>query len=116
MTIEKWQEEVDQWIKNYGVRYFNVLTNALILNEEVGEFSRLIARQYGEQSFKIPIKEEEVKKRISEELGDILFVVICLANQMEINLADELTSNLKKKTERDKTRHHSNKKLDAPNK
>lgn len=111
MKIEEYQEHVDQWIKHYGVRYFNEMTNALILAEEVGEFSRLIARSYGEQSFKEHITKEEIKERIQDEMADILFVVTCLANQMNINLTEALIENIGKKTKRDSTRHVTNTKI-----
>ena len=111
MKIEEWQEKVDKWIKEYGVRYFDVLTNTLLLSEEVGEFSRLIARQYGEQSFKQGLTEAEVQNQIKEEIGDIIFVVTCLANQMDISLDEVLDQNIRKKTDRDFERHLQNQKL-----
>ncbi len=111
MTIKDWQTKVDDWIKDIGVRYFDVKTNTLLLSEEVGEFSRLIARSHGEQSFKNQISTEEIKKRVAEEMADIIFVTTCLANQMDIDLTDELEKNIKKKTKRDKARHHNNPKL-----
>ncbi len=107
MKISEAQHLVDQWIKKYGVRYFNELTNLAILMEEVGEFSRLMARTYGEQSF----KESDKGKEISDEMADILFVLICLANQMGIDLEAGLKKNLDKKTQRDSTRHQENEKL-----
>ncbi len=107
MKISEAQYLVDQWIKKYGVRYFNELTNLAILMEEVGEFSRLMARTYGEQSF----KESDKGKEISDEMADILFVLICLANQMGIDLEASLKKNLDKKTQRDSTRHQENEKL-----
>lgn len=107
MTIEEAQELVDQWIKTVGVRYFNELTNMAILTEEVGEVARIISRQYGEQSFKKT--DEEVD--LGEELADVLFVLICLANQTGINLSDALTKNLEKKNIRDSERHKNNPKL-----
>lgn len=100
------QRIVDEWIHTYGVRYFSELTNMTILTEEVGELARIMARKYGEQSFKKGENEEP-----SEELADILFVIICLANQMNINLPEALRMSLEKKTKRDKTRHINNPKL-----
>lgn len=111
MTITELQEEVDKWIKEYGVRYFDVKTNALLLNEEVGELSRLIARKYGEQSFKRKEDAENVAQSIGDEIGDILFVLTCLANQMGYDLDEILKNNMDKKTKRDSKRHHKNKKL-----
>ena len=111
MKISEWQKEVDEWIHNHGVRYFEVKTNTLLLTEEVGEFTRLIARKYGEQSFKHEISNEEVKNKIAEEMSDILFVLTCLANQMDIDLTHELRRNILKKTRRDAQRHLKNEKL-----
>jgi NTP pyrophosphatase (non-canonical NTP hydrolase) len=107
MTIEAAQKEVDTWIKTHGVRYFNELTNMALLTEEVGEVARIIARNYGEQS----PKKNEQKAELKDELADVLFVLICLANQTGINLTDALKNNLSKKTQRDSERHKSNKKL-----
>jgi len=107
MTIEEAQQTVDQWIQTTGVRYFNELTNMAMLTEEVGEVARIIARQYGEQSF----KESDKDKVLADELADVLFVVICLANQTGINLTEALQQNLEKKNKRDATRHKENKKL-----
>ena len=107
MTITEAQEKVDQWIKKYGVRYFNELTNMALLTEEVGELARIVARKYGEQSF----KEDEVDTSLEDELADILFVLICIANQSGTNLEGALTQNLLKKTNRDSDRHHNNQKL-----
>ncbi|MDG1475996.1 MAG: nucleotide pyrophosphohydrolase [Vicingaceae bacterium] len=107
MTIEEAQKVVDEWIKENGVRYFNELTNMAMLTEEVGEVARIIARRYGEQSE----KESDKKKDLGEEMADVLFVLICLANQTGINLTDALHKNLEKKTKRDKDRHHNNPKL-----
>ncbi|SHK61702.1 nucleotide pyrophosphohydrolase [Hymenobacter psychrotolerans] len=107
MTIEEAQQTVDQWIQTTGVRYFNELTNMAMLTEEVGEVARIIARQYGEQSF----KESDKDKVLADELADVLFVVICLANQTGINLTDALQRNLTKKTQRDADRHRNNEKL-----
>lgn len=106
MTIEEAQERVDKWIKEYGVRYFNELTNTAILAEEVGEVARIMARRYGEQSFK-----EGEKCELSDELADVLWVIICIANQTGINLTEALEKNFDKKTKRDKDRHINNKKL-----
>ncbi|AHJ98733.1 nucleotide pyrophosphohydrolase [Hymenobacter swuensis] len=107
MTIEEAQQTVDHWIQTTGVRYFNELTNMAMLTEEVGEVARIIARQYGEQSF----KESDKDKVLADELADVLFVVICLANQTGVNLTEALESNLLKKTQRDATRHQQNEKL-----
>jgi NTP pyrophosphatase (non-canonical NTP hydrolase) len=107
MKISEAQNIVDEWIKKYGVRYFNELTNLAVLMEEVGEFSRLMARTYGEQSF----KESDKNNEISDEMADILFVLICLANQMDINLEEALKKNLDKKTKRDSERHLNNERL-----
>jgi NTP pyrophosphatase (non-canonical NTP hydrolase) len=107
MEIKEAQNLVDQWIKTNGIRYFNELTNMAILTEEVGEVARIIARKYGEQSFKN--KEEEIN--LSDELADVLFVIICLANQTGVDLTDALDKNLAKKTNRDKERHENNEKL-----
>jgi NTP pyrophosphatase (non-canonical NTP hydrolase) len=106
MTIEEAQESVDKWIKKYGVRYFNELTNMAVLTEEVGELARVIARKYGEQSFK-----EGEKDNLDEELADVLWVVICLANQTGVDLTKALEKSIEKKTERDKQRHINNSKL-----
>lgn len=106
MTIKEAQEQVDKWINTLGVRYFNELTNMTILTEEVGELARVMARKYGEQSFK---KGE--KDNISEELADILWVLLCLANQTGVNLTEALEDSFKKKTERDNKRHIENNKL-----
>ena len=111
MTLEKLQHDIDLWIKSYGVRYFDVLTNTILLMEEVGEVSRLVARLYGEQSFKddSPTVPHEIK--LKEELGDVLFVLVCIANQLDINLEQVMKDNLDKKTERDADRHKNNPKL-----
>ena len=108
MTIQDLQEKTDSWIKKYGVRYFNELTNLALLMEEVGELARLIARQYGEQSF----KNEEEKQMLSEELADVLFVLVCLANQTNTNLTEAIEANFEKKTSRDGERHKQNRKLE----
>jgi NTP pyrophosphatase (non-canonical NTP hydrolase) len=107
MTIAEAQQTVDDWIKKYGVRYFNELTNMVLLTEEVGEMARIIARKYGEQSF----KESDKDKNLSEEMADVLFVLICIANQTGIDLTDALKQNMEKKTIRDGERYISNKKL-----
>ncbi len=107
MTIKSVQETVDQWIKTHGVRYFNELTNTAILMEEVGEVARIMARRYGEQSE----KESDKQVELADELADVMFVLVCLANQTGIDLETALEKNLAKKTARDKTRHHENKKL-----
>lgn len=110
MTIKEAQQKVDHWIKTLGVRYFNELTNMAILTEEVGEFSSLVARIYGEQSFKQDVQKDP-KEMLSDEIGDIMFVLLCLANQMDIDLSEALKSNLAKKTNRDSSRHKNNPKL-----
>ena len=107
MTIREAQHLVDSWIKTYGVRYFNELTNMAILTEEVGEVARLIARIYGEQSF----KESDKQKDLADEMADVLWVLICLANQTGVDLTSALEKNIQKKTNRDKERHINNKKL-----
>ena len=106
MTIREAQERVDQWIKTYGVRYFNELTNMACLTEEVGELARVMARKYGEQSFK-----EGENQDVSEEMADVLWVLICLANQMGVDLTAALEASIEKKTARDKERHKNNLKL-----
>lgn len=107
MQLSEAQEKVDQWIKEHGVRYFNELTNMVILSEEVGELARIIARTYGEQSF----KESDKDRSLANEMADVLFVLICLANQTGVNLEQALLENLKKKSDRDADRHHDNPKL-----
>jgi NTP pyrophosphatase (non-canonical NTP hydrolase) len=107
MNIQNAQQQVDDWIKTHGVRYFNELTNMAQLTEEVGEVARIIARRYGEQSE----KESDKNKDLGEELADVLFVVLCLANQTGINLEDAFEKKLDIKTERDHDRHHNNEKL-----
>lgn len=111
MELKELQVSVDKWIKEYGVRYFDERTNTLLLMEEVGEFSRLIARKYGEQSFKTSMSDDEIKNAIGDELGDVIFVLICLANQMELNIEDIMKKNIDKKTLRDNHRHLLNPKL-----
>jgi NTP pyrophosphatase (non-canonical NTP hydrolase) len=107
MTIQEAQETVDRWISTTGVRYFNELTNTAILMEEVGEVARIMARKYGEQSFKK--SDEDVN--LADEMADVLWVLLCLANQTGVNLTDALQKNLDKKTKRDATRHQENEKL-----
>lgn len=107
ISISQAQHIVDEWIKKYGVRYFNELTNMAILTEEVGEVARIIARKYGEQSF----KESDKQKNLGDELADVLWVLICIANQTGINLTEEFRKNIDKKTERDQYRHINNDKL-----
>ena len=107
MNIKNAQKTVDQWIKNHGVRYFNELTNMAQLTEEVGEVARIIARRYGEQSE----KESDKDKDLGEELADVIFVVICLANQTGVDLQTAFDKKLDLKTKRDHKRHHNNKKL-----
>ena len=107
MELKEAQEIVDEWIKRVGVRYFNELTNTAILMEEVGEVARIMARRYGEQSE----KESDKSKDLGEEMADVLFVLICLANQTGIDLSQAFTKNLEKKTQRDFERHKNNPKL-----
>ena len=106
MTIQEAQQAVDQWIKTYGGRYFSELTNMAVLTEEVGELARIMARKYGDQSFK-----EGEKDNMGEEMADVLWVLICLANQTGIDLTEELKKSIEKKTRRDKERHIQNEKL-----
>lgn len=107
MEITKLQQTVDDWIQTFGMRYFNELTNMAILTEEVGEVARIIARRYGEQSE----KETDKNKDLGEELADVLFVILCLANQTGTNLQEAFDKKMKLKTDRDKERHQSNQKL-----
>jgi NTP pyrophosphatase (non-canonical NTP hydrolase) len=107
MTLQEAQQYVDEWIKRHGVRYFNELTNMAILTEEVGEIARIMARRYGEQSE----KETDKSKDLGEEMADVLWVLICLANQTGIDLTQAFQRNIEKKTLRDKDRHHQNPKL-----
>ena len=107
LSISEAQQQVDQWIKTYGVRYFNELTNMAILTEEVGELARIIARTYGEQSF----KEIDKNRDLGDEMADVLWVLLCLANQTGVDLTDAFRKNLEKKTNRDKERHQNNLKL-----
>ena len=106
ITIREAQEMVDNWIKTYGVRYFSELTNMAILTEEVGELARIMARKYGDQSFK-----EGENHNLGDEMADILWVLMCLANQTGIDLTEALKKNIEKKTSRDKNRHINNEKL-----
>jgi len=108
MTIKEAQQIVDQWIKEYGVRYFSELTNMAVLTEEVGELARVIARKYGDQSFKAGEKDN-----LGEEMADVLWVLLCLANQTGVDLTEELKKNIEKKTRRDALRHIENPKLKA---
>ena len=107
MTIDEAQAQVDIWIKTYGVRYFSELTNMAILTEEVGELARIMARTYGDQSF----KKSDLGKDLGDEMADVLWVLICLANQTGINLTEAFAKNMDKKTGRDKDRHKENEKL-----
>lgn len=107
MTIENFQNEVDEWIKKYGVRYFNELTNMAILTEEVGELARIMSRRYGEQSE----KESDKNLDIGDEIADVLWVLTCIANQTGVNLEEAIAKNIEKKTKRDKDRHIQNRKL-----
>lgn len=106
MTLEEAQKEVDRWIKTYGVRYFSELTNMAVLTEEVGELARVMARKYGDQSFK-----QGEKDNLADEMADVLWALICLANQTGVNLTEAFRQNLEKKTNRDKDRHKNNPKL-----
>ena len=108
MTIKEAQEAVDRWIREYGVRYFSELTNMAVLTEEIGELARVIARKYGDQSFK-----EGEKDNLGEEMADVLWVLLCLANQTGVDLTEELQKSIEKKTQRDSLRHIHNKKLMA---
>ena len=107
LTINQAQQQVDEWIKTYGVRYFSELTNMVLLTEEVGELARIVARTYGEQSF----KESDLHKNLADEMADVLWVLICLANQTGTNLTEAFTRNIEKKTNRDSQRHTNNPKL-----
>ena len=107
MTIQEAQQQVDQWIKTVGVRYFSELTNMAILTEEVGELARIMARKYGDQSF----KESDKTKNLADEMADVFWVILCLANQTGVNLTDALQRNFEKKNARDADRHKQNPKL-----
>ena len=109
MTIKEAQTAVDEWIKTYGVRYFSELTNMALLTEEVGELARIIARTYGDQSF----KESDKNRNMADEMADILWVLLCLANQTGVDLTDAFAKNMEKKTQRDRERHLRNEKLMA---
>ncbi len=111
MTLHEAQQAVDEWIKTVGVRYYNELTNTAVLMEEVGEVARLMARLYGEQSFKKPEDAARAPAQLADEMADVLFVLICLANQTGVDLAQALQHNLDKKTKRDAERHANNEKL-----
>ena len=111
MTITAAQQTVDTWIRTIGIRYYNELTNTAILMEEVGEVARLMARLYGEQSFKTAEQAASAREDLSDEMADVLFVLICLANQTGVSLEDALRKNLDKKTKRDAVRHANNEKL-----
>lgn len=111
MTIKEAQQVVDKWIKEYGVRYFSELTNMAVLTEEVGELARIMARTYGDQSF----KDNELGKEMGDEMADVLWVLICLANQTGVDLEKALKKNIEKKTLRDSDRHRNNPKLNDPN-
>jgi NTP pyrophosphatase (non-canonical NTP hydrolase) len=107
MTLQEVQKQVDDWIKTYGVRYFSELTNMVVLTEEVGELARIMARTYGDQSFKQSDKDND----LADEMADVLWVLICLANQTGVDLETALQKNIEKKTQRDKDRHKNNQKL-----
>ena len=113
MSIKEAQELVDRWIHEYGVRYFSELTNMAVLTEEVGELARVISRRYGDQSWKAsdPRSEDNGKAAMGEEMADVLWVLLCLANQTGVNLTEELQKSIEKKTQRDSLRHIHNKKL-----
>jgi NTP pyrophosphatase (non-canonical NTP hydrolase) len=111
MTIQEAQRTIDHWIQTVGVRYFSELTNTALLTEEVGEVARLMARLYGDQSFKSPEQAASAKSDLADELADVLFVLICLANQTGIDLTEALRLNMEKKTNRDQSRHQENQKL-----
>ncbi|MBO4613454.1 MAG: nucleotide pyrophosphohydrolase [Bacteroidaceae bacterium] len=113
MTIKEAQERVDAWIKEYGVRYFGELTNMTVLTEEIGEMARVMARRYGEQSWKAsdPRAADNGAQALKEEMADVLWVLLCLANQTGIDLTEALEQSIEKKTNRDKTRHINNPKL-----
>ena len=111
MTLDDAQIQVDEWIKKFGVRYFGELTNMAILTEEVGELARVMVRTYGEQSF----KKSDEEANLADEMADVLWVLICMANQTGVNLTEAFEKNMQKKTERDSTRHIENEKLKTPN-
>jgi NTP pyrophosphatase (non-canonical NTP hydrolase) len=109
LTLQQAQQQVDEWIKTIGVRYFSELTNMTILTEEVGELARIMARTYGDQSF----KKSDLNKNLADEMADVLWVLICMANQTGVNLTEAFEKNMQKKTERDATRHKNNEKLQS---
>lgn len=113
MSIQEAQQAVDKWIREYGVRYFSELTNMAVLTEEVGELARIISRRYGEQSWKSsdPRAADNGREALGEEMADVLWVLLCLANQTGVNLTEELRKSIEKKTRRDALRHIENKKL-----
>ena len=115
MTIEEAQQTVDQWIRQYGVRYFSELTNMAVLTEEVGELAKIVARRYGEQSWKATDERaaDNGRQALGDEMADVLWVLLCLANQTGVDLTEELKKNIKKKTNRDTLRHIANPKLKA---
>lgn len=109
MTLEEVQKQVDEWIKTYGVRYFSELTNMAVLTEEVGELARIMARKFGDQSF----KENEKELNLADEIADVFWVLVCIANQTGVDLTKAFEENMQKKTERDKNRHRENEKLNS---
>jgi NTP pyrophosphatase (non-canonical NTP hydrolase) len=111
MNLDTLQTEVDQWIRTIGIRYYSELTNTAILMEEVGEVARLMARLYGDQSFKTPELELTAREDLADEMADVLWVLVCLANQTGVNLTEAIQKNIEKKTKRDAARHAGNKKL-----
>lgn len=113
MTIENFQTTVDAWITKYGVRYFNEMTNMAVLMEEVGEVARLMSRIYGEQSFKTEEIAAQAPEKLADEIADVLFVLVCIANQTGVNLTQAIEKNFAKKTARDDTRHLNNEKLNS---
>ncbi|NND07561.1 MAG: nucleotide pyrophosphohydrolase [Saprospiraceae bacterium] len=108
LQLQSLQDQIDQWIKKYGIAYFDELTNMTLLMEEVGELASLMSRIYGQQSFKHKITEEDQRKRLTDEIADVLFVLTCLANQMDIDLTAAMQQNIDKKTTRDAERHKTN--------
>lgn len=109
MTLEEVQKQVDEWIKTYGVRYFSELTNMAVLTEEVGELARIMARKFGDQSF----KENEKELNLADEIADVFWVLVCIANQTGVDMTKAFEENMQKKTERDKNRHRENEKLNS---
>lgn len=108
LELKRLQDQVDSWIKEYGVNYFDEMTNTALLMEEVGELARLMARMYGQQSFKVQLSKDEQHQQLADEMADVLFVLTCLANQTNTNLTTAMQENLEKKTNRDTDRHRSN--------